>query len=71
MLYQQPQEPDEGLFYVRVWRGIEGDKPLETAYTSLKEATAVVDVICRDGHYRRIEFLQAREWGEKSRAAEA
>ena len=71
MLYQPPQEPDEGLFYVRVWRDIEGDPPLETRHTSLKEALAVVDAVHRTGGYRRMEFLQAREWAERTRSAAA
>ena len=70
-LLQPPQELDEGLFYVRVWRGIEGDPPLETRYTSLKEALAVVNAVHRAGGYRRMEFLQAREWAEITRSAVA
>lgn len=65
-IYLPPQEPDEGLFYVRVWRGANGDAPLETSYSSLREATAVVNAVYAERNYSRIEFLQAREWGTRS-----
>lgn len=65
-ILQIPQEPDEGLFYIRVWWA-DAEKPLETQYTSLREATDRADAIYRTGGYSRFEFLQAREWGTRQR----
>ena len=59
-----PQEPDEGLFYVRTWT--KGDITDETQFSSLVAATSYMDECISNPLFTRIEFLQAREWLERA-----
>ena len=58
-----PQEPDEGLFYVRTWT--KGDITDETLFFSLVAATSYMDECISNPVYKRIELLQTREWLER------
>lgn len=55
-------DADAGLFYVRAWvRGSSG-RSAEMKFISLKEAQAVMTELCADKAYKRVEFLECREW---------